>query len=140
MAERVTNIDIDRRVGHLEDVQSQHGDRLHELGNQVNLIGLKQEHSERLFSSKFDQVFTRLDRLIERTETEAMGFSELSASPAGRTADRRLSGLEEQRKADSARIDKVEQRILQASAILGAIAFFMPLLAPLIAGWLGLPK
>ena len=140
MAERVTNIDIDRRVGHLEDVQSQHGDRLHELGNQVNLIGLKQEHSERLFSSKFDQVFTRLDRLIERTETEAIGFSELSASPAGRVAERRLTGLEEQRKADSARIDKVEQRILQASAILGAIAFFMPLLAPLIAGWLGLPK
>ena len=140
MAERVTNIDIDRRVGHLEDVQSQHGDRLHELGNQVNLIGLKQEHSERLFSSKFDQVFTRLDRLIERTETEAVGFAELSASPAGRVAERRLAGLEEQRKADSARIDKVEQRILQASAILGAIAFFMPLLAPLIAGWLGLPK
>ena len=140
MAERVTNQDIDRRVGRLEEVQTVQGDRLHELGNQVNLIGLKQEHSEKLFSSKFDQVFTRLDRLIERTETESVGFQELTASPAGRVAEKRLVDLEESRKADSKRIEKVEQRVLQASAVLAAIAFLMPLLAPMIAGWLGLPK
>ena len=137
---RVTNQDIDRRVGRLEEVQNTQGDRLHELGNQVNLIGLKQEHSEKLFSSEFDQVFTRLDRLIERTETEAVGFQELTASPAGRVAERRLLDLEEGRKSNAERISKVEQRILQASAVLGAIAFLMPLLAPMIAGWLGLPK
>jgi hypothetical protein len=140
MSERVTNQDIDRRVGRLEEVQTTHGDRLHELGNQVNLIGLKQEHSEKLFSSKFDQVFTRLDRLIERTEREAVGFAELSASPAGRVADKRLAELEEGRRQNAERIKRVEERILQASAVIAFVAFLTPLLAPLIQGWIGLPR
>ena len=144
---RITNSDIDRRVGHLEEVQSVHGDRLHELGNELQVVKLQVEHSQALMRSKFEQnlaatsaIDAKLDRLIDRLGAETQGFTELTASPAGRVVDTRLGGLEKSRENDSARIKRVEERILQAAAVLAFLAFLAPMLAPLIGRWLGIPQ
>jgi Flp pilus assembly protein TadB len=148
MAEgRVTNNDIDRRVGHLEEVQGQHGDRLHELGNELQVVKLQVEHSQALMRAKFEQVIastdstsSKLDRLIERLDRESQASVELDASPVGRVVKKQLNDLEEGRKSNAKRIERVEQRILQAAAVLAFLAFLAPLVAPILAGWLGLPK
>lgn len=147
VSERITNSDIDRRVGHLEEVQSQHGDRLHELGNEINVVKLQVEHSQILMRAKFEQVIAtqgksdeKLDRLIERLDRENQGFTELTASPAGRFVATRLDDLEKGRQAHSAAIRRIEDRVLQAAAVIAFVAFGAPLLAPFIQGWLSLPK
>ena len=53
---------------------------------------------------------------------------------------KQLNDLEEGRKSNAKRIERVEQRILQAAAVLAFLAFLAPLVAPILAGWLGLPK
>ena len=144
---RITNSDIDRRVGHLEEVQTVHGDRLHELGNELQVVKLQVEHSQALMRSKFEQnlsatsaIDAKLDRLIDRLGAETRGFTELTASPAGRMVRKELDDLKDNRQSDASRIKRVEDRLMQASAVVALIAFLMPLLAPLIAGWVGLPK
>jgi chromosome segregation ATPase len=148
MAEgRVTNNDIDRRVGHLEEVQGQHGDRLHELGNELQVVKLQVEHSQALMRAKFEQVIastdstsSKLDRLIERLDRESQASVELDASPVGRVVKRQLDDLEQGRRSNADRIKRVEDRVLQAAAVLAFLAFLAPLVAPILAGWLGLPK
>ena len=147
MSERITNSDIDRRVGHLEEVQGQHGDRLHELGNELQVVKLQVEHSQALMRAKFEQVIAstdstsaKLDRLIERMDRESQASVELDASPVGRVVKRQLTDLEEGRRSNAERIKRVEDRVLQAAAVLAFLAFLAPLVAPAIAGWLGIPR
>jgi Flp pilus assembly protein TadB len=144
---RVTNVDIDRRVGHLEEVQNQHGDRLHELGNELQVVKLQVEHSQALMRAKFEQVIaatdstsSKLDRLIERLDRESNAAVELDASPVGRVVKGQLESLEAGRKSNAARIEKLEGTVLRVAGALGLIGFLAPWLVPLIVGWLGLPK
>lgn len=87
-AARVTNQDLDRRVGHVEQVLDQHGVRMHELAGDVNVIGLKVEHSQEMIrvrfaglESKVDSQSAKLDAILEQGRASR---EDPAATPAGR--------------------------------------------------------
>lgn len=85
---RVTNGDLGRRVGSLEDAVAGQGARLHELANEVTVIKLQGQHSQELMRSKFEALGSamattdaKVDRLLDRELTRVSEMQGLSLSP-----------------------------------------------------------
>lgn len=141
---RVTNQDLGRRVGSLEVAVGEHGDQLHELRNQMNVLGLRVEHAQTLTSAKFEQVLAQggahgeqLARVIERMDTatrEAFAAdAEPAATPAGRTLLEAISSIQSDSK--SAR-----EWTLKASGVIAALLVVLSLFGPAIQNALRLPQ
>jgi hypothetical protein len=139
---RVTNQDLDRRIGHVEGVVEQHAVRLHELGNAVNVIGLKVEHSQEMIrvrfeglESKVDTVVAKLDAILEQNATVR---SDPAASSAGRQILAELTELKQWRDQieptiDGARSVMTAWRILAGGSLLTTIVALAALANAL--GW-----
>lgn len=145
-AHRVTNQELGRRVGSLEEAVGEHGDRLHELSNELTVVRLQVEHSQALQKAKFEQLISstatnseQLARLIENRTADSLAASDLDASPVGRSVKAQLEALEAGRKVNAAAIAAINTRIAQAVAILAAIGFLVPILAPLVQNAIGVP-
>lgn len=137
---RVTNQDLDRRVGHVEAVQEAHGIRIHELANSINVIGLKVEHSQEMIRVRFsglealvETVVAKLDTLAEKTTSSQV---DPSSTPAGRQL---LEDLEELRTwqrhhqptIDSARSVMNAWKIIAGGSLLTTVAAVVALLVAL---------
>ena len=147
---RISNQDIDRRVGRLETAQVdqgkeliRHGERLHELGNEMQVVKLQIEHSQRLMSAKFEQVLAssgttaeQLSRVIERLDamkdSAARASAEPSATPAGRVLSEAIVSI----KGDVARAEKAAAAssawVLRASGALALLIFLLTIFSPII--------
>lgn len=147
---RISNQDIDRRVGRLEIAQVdqgkelvRHGERLHELGNEMQVVKLQIEHSQRLMSAKFEQVLAasgtsaeQIARVIERLDHMKDEATRANAEPQATPAGRRLSDAVADIKVDVARAEKAAAEssawVLRASGALAALMFFMTVFGPVI--------
>lgn len=137
---RVTNADLDRRISHVEGVQELHGVRLHELGNEVNVIGLKVEHSQEMIrvrftglESKVDSAAAKLDAILEQGRASR---EDPSASPAGRALLAQIETLERWRAEadptiDGARSVMTAWRIVAGGSILTTLAAVVAVAASL---------
>jgi hypothetical protein len=137
---RVTNADLDRRISHVEGVQELHGVRLHELGNEVNVIGLKVEHSQEMIrvrftglESKVDSAAAKLDAILEQGRASR---EDPTASPAGRAILEKIEVIEQWRKQadptiDGARSVMTAWRIVAGGSILTTVAALVAVAAAL---------
>lgn len=143
-ATRVTNSDLGRRVGNLETAVADHGDQLHEMRNQMAVLGLKVEHSQTLTSAKFEQVLAQggttgeqLARVIERLDRAAVDAVEKQSDPQKTAAGRMLIDAIGKVAVES---KSTREWTLKASAVIGALIFVLTLFGPLIQRALSLPS
>lgn len=120
---RVTNQELDRRLGRVESILEQHGIRLHELGNEVGVVKLQVEHSQEMIRVRFtgletkvDAYGAKLDALLERL---SITQADPSATPAGRLLAADLRELDEWRE------KTVDPQLQSLRSIVGAVRVVM---------------
>ena len=140
---RVTNSDLGRRVGNLEVASAAHSDELHEMRNQMNVLGLRVEHAQTLTSAKFEQVLAQgkttgeqLVRVIERLDRSAVESAEKASNPEATPAGRQLV---EAIAAVSLESKSTREWTLKASGAIALLLVLLTLFGPLIQRALSLP-
>ena len=141
--ERVTNSDLGRRVGSLEMAVADHGEQLHEMRNQMAVLGLKVEHSQTLTSAKFEQVLAQggthgeqIARVIERLDRAAVEAVEAQSDPektaAGRTLVAAIAKVADESKS-------TREWMLKASGALALLILLLGIFGPLLQRALQVP-
>lgn len=148
---RVTNADIGRRVGRLEEVAEDHGDQLHEMRNQMTVFALKLEHNQTLTSSKFEQMFAmqgtlseQVARAVDHIDGIKLSAVEQQADPTKTAAGRQLIAAIEEIKNDSeqtrAEARATRDRVLLASGAISLLVLLMTIFGPLLQNFLRVPS
>jgi type I site-specific restriction endonuclease len=137
---RVTNSDLDRRIDHLESIQDLHGTRLHELGNELAVVGLKVEHSQEMIrvrftglESKVDAMTAKVDALLEQNLNVR---ADATATPAGRQLLAKIEAIEVWQAQngpilDSARYVMTAWKVVAGGSVLTTVAAVVAVLAAL---------
>lgn len=148
---RITNNDIDRRVGNLETAVGEHGDQLHEMRNQMSVFALKLEHNQTLTSSKFEQMFAmqstlseQVARAVDHIDTLKVTAAEQQADPsltaAGRQMISAITEIREQSEQTRNEARATRDRVLLASGAISLLVLLMTIFGPLLQGALQVPS
>lgn len=150
-ATRVTNADIGRRVGRLEEVAADHGEQLHEMRNQMTVFSLKLEHNQTLTSSKFEQMFAmqgtlseQVARAVDHIDSLKIAAAENQADPtktsAGRQMIAAIQEIKEQSEQTRAEARATRDRVLLASGALSLLVLLLTIFGPLLQSVLQVPS